>query len=226
MRICLFEEGRVAALTPLALLQPIFDLPCGITTLQAKQQHAFSPDSFGLLVRPLMDAVTRETHPDCAVNTPHWLRAGPTVMVNGRWIPPLRHGVSSPTTQELFADGPFVAICQGEVAFATLTSELLASVRPNSIDDCLHDWLQELPHHEDRGRDGAETAHDLLDHNAEQLTADFASLVQDRATGHHPAGLQLVEYHAINSSLIRPPASIRLSSSTPRPGRCSSIRKW
>ena len=191
MRICLFEDGRVADLSPLAVLQPAFELLCGITSLDAKHRHAFAPDSVGYLVRPIMVAVTRERHPHSCVNEPHWLRAGPTVLVNARWIPPPRTNTKPPTTQDLFADGPFLAICQGEIAYAALTPELLAAVTPMVLADCLHDWLTELPQ-QDVGGWMVRDAHDLIAQNATQIETDFAHHVNHNLTGYYPTGLQLV----------------------------------
>ena len=191
MRICLFEDGRVADLSPLAVLQPAFELLCGITSLEAKHRHAFAPDSVGYLVRPIMVAVTRERHPHSCVNEPHWLRAGPTVLVNARWIPPPRTNTKPPTTQDLFADGPFLAICQGEIAYAALTPELLAAVTPMVLADCLHDWLTELPQ-QDVGGWMVRDAHDLIAQNATQIETDFAHHVNHNLTGYYPTGLQLV----------------------------------
>lgn len=191
MRICLFEDGRVADLAPLAVLQPAFELLCGITSLEAKHCHAFAPDSVGYLVRPIMAAVTRELHPHSCVNEPHWLRAGPTVLVNARWIPPSSTIHTPPTTQDLFGDGPFLAICQGEIAYAALTPELLAAVTPTVLEDCLHDWLTGLPQ-QDVGGTMVRTPHDLIAQNATQIEVDFVHHVSHNLTGYYPTGLQLV----------------------------------
>ena len=191
MRICLFEDGRVADLAPLAVLQPAFELLCGITSLEAKHCHAFAPDSVGYLVRPIMAAVTRGLHPHSCVNEPHWLRAGPTVLGNARWIPPPRTNTKPPTTQDLFADGPFLAICQGEIAYAALTPELLTAVTPTVLEDCLHDWLTELPQ-QDVGGWLVRDAHDLIAQNATQIEVDFAHHVNQNLTGYYPTGLHLI----------------------------------
>src|SRR5262245_7386923 len=52
MRICLFEDHGHAALEPLSLTRPVFDLLCGLDSLAAKQCRLFAPCTVGTLVRP------------------------------------------------------------------------------------------------------------------------------------------------------------------------------
>ena len=87
MRVCLFEDHGVADLEPLTHSRPVFELLCGCTSLADKHRRYFAASDWAVLVRPGLAAVTRETSA-VAVNDPAWLRAGPAVMVNGRWLPP------------------------------------------------------------------------------------------------------------------------------------------
>ena len=103
----------------------------------------------------------------------------------------IKPNTKPPTTQDLFADGPFLAICQGEIAYAALTPELLAAVTPMVLADCLHDWLTELPQ-QDVGGWMVRDAHDLIAQNATQIETDFAHHVNHNLTGYYPTGLQLV----------------------------------
>ena len=49
---------------------------------------------------------------------------------------------------DLFRDGPFLAVCDGELAFAAVTPELLSAVAPGTLDDCVEDWFSILPREE------------------------------------------------------------------------------
>lgn len=192
MRICLFEDARVADLAPLTLTRPAFDLLCGLTPLHEKHRMYFAADTVGYLVRPYLADLTRERNPHAPVNDNMWLRAGSTVLVNARWVPPTRTpGTPAPTTRELFAKGPFLGLCDGEVAFAAVTPELVEGLTPANLDERLDDGLSGLPRVEVGGF-VARRLWDLVDRNGKQITADFPAAVDPDLTGFHPPTLHLV----------------------------------
>src|SRR5437762_2398899 len=110
MRVCLFEDRGAADLEPLSLTRPVFDLLCGTSPLADQQLRAFPGAEIGLLVRPELADLVRQERPGVPVNDPDWLRAGPVVMVNGRWLPPL-----PPQVYDL--SGPCVGLAGGALAF-------------------------------------------------------------------------------------------------------------
>ena len=192
MRICLFEDRRAADLAPLTLTRPVFDLLCGLTPLAAKPIHYFAADAVGYLVRPLVADLVRESHPHAPVNDPLWLRTGPTVLVNARWVPPTREADQpAPTTQDLFTGGPYLAVCDGELAFAVVGPELLAGVSPTALDDCLEDWLTALPRQEVGGAI-VRRPWDLVDRNGGQIADDFPWAAETDVAGGRPPGVALV----------------------------------
>ena len=192
MRICLFEDRRATDLAPLTLTRPAFDLLCGLTPLAAKHRRYFAPDAVGYLVRNLVADLTREQHPHAPVNDPFWIRSGPTVLVNSRWVPPVRPpGEKAPGTRDLFADGPFLAVCDGELAYAAVGPDLLAAVTPSALDDCLEDWLSALPRQEVGGA-VVRRPWDLVDRNGRQITADFPGSFDPSLVGLRPPGVALV----------------------------------
>lgn len=192
MRICLFEDRRAADLAPLSLTRPAFDLLCGLTPLAAKHRRYFAPDAVGYLVRPLVADLTREQHPHAPVNDPLWLRSGPTVLVNAGWVPPTRPaGQRAPATRDLFADGPFLAVCDGELAYAAVGPDLLAAVAPAALDDCLEDWLTALPRQE-VGGGIVRRPWDLIDRTGKQIAADFAGAFDPSLVGLRPPGVAVV----------------------------------
>src|SRR5262249_5769612 len=132
MRVCLFEDRGAADLEPLALTRPAFDLLCGQTSLAAKQCRPFAPCDVGLLVRPHLAGVCRRQRPGTPVNDLDWLRAEPTVLVNGRWLPPPDAAVD--------LAGPCVATVGDEVAYAVVGPDRLTYASPNTLDDCLETW--------------------------------------------------------------------------------------
>jgi UDP-N-acetylglucosamine diphosphorylase/glucosamine-1-phosphate N-acetyltransferase len=188
MRICFYEDRRTALLSPLTLTRPASDLLCGLTSLGEKHIHYFAPPVVGYLCRPFLADWLRSRHPGTPVNDATWLRSAPTILVNTRWLvpptPPRR-------TAPWLADGPFIGLAQGEIAFAVVDPPRLEAVSPSTIDDCLHDWAQTLPCRE---VGGVVVNHpwELIDHNSEQLEADFDAHWAGSETGYHPTGFGLV----------------------------------
>jgi UDP-N-acetylglucosamine diphosphorylase/glucosamine-1-phosphate N-acetyltransferase len=170
MRVCLFEDHGHAALEPLSLTRPVFDLLCGLDSLAGKQWHFFAPCEIGMLVRPHLADLCRVRDCRTPINDLAWLRAGPTVLVNGRWLPPLG---AAPDLS-----GPCVAVIDDEVAYAVLGPDRLTYLSPQTIDDCLDTWKQ-LPV---RPAGGRMVRHlwELVDWNGEQICTDFQQLYAGR----------------------------------------------
>src|SRR5262249_5700416 len=116
MRVCLFED-QSATLEPVSLTRPLFDLRCGITTLAEKHLRLFKPQSVGALIRPHLAQLYQEQHPDCRVNDWSWLSADTTVLVKGRWLPPV--------TNEPTPRAPAVALAGDDVAYVLVGPEQL-----------------------------------------------------------------------------------------------------
>jgi UDP-N-acetylglucosamine diphosphorylase/glucosamine-1-phosphate N-acetyltransferase len=159
MRVCLFEDHAVADLEPLTLTRPVFALLCGCTPLADKQHRYFSSTSRGTLVRPALAGIVEEA----AVNDPGWLRGGPVVLVNGRWLPP------APSLEVL--DAPCVGLVGDEVAFAFVTPDQLSGCEPSTLDEHLALWKRVLPQ---RAAGGHMLHHlwEVVEHNGEQIALD------------------------------------------------------
>lgn len=188
MRICLYEDRRAADLYPLTLTRTPSELLCGLTTLGEKQIRHFAPEVVGRLCRPALAEWLRTREGGSPVNDPTWLRSAPTVLVNSRWLPP--HGFS-PSHRVMFADGPYIATADGEIAYAVLDTRRLQSVAPETVDDCLLDWAQTLPCREVGGT-VINRAWELLDHNGDELAHDFEVTCDPTEAGYHPTGFALV----------------------------------
>ncbi len=169
MRDCLFEDHRVLELEPLTLTRPVFDLLCGLTSLGARQFRYFAAHRHGAIVRPHLADVCRLGPAPAAINDPGWLRAGPTVLVNGRWLPPDAGPVRAETT-----DSPCVGLVDDEVAYAVVGPDHLADCSPDTIDDCLAAWKTALPQ---RPAGGRLFRHlwEIVAHNGEQILRDWES---------------------------------------------------
>jgi UDP-N-acetylglucosamine diphosphorylase/glucosamine-1-phosphate N-acetyltransferase len=184
MRIGLFEDSGVAGLDPLTFGRPAFDLYCGLTTLADKQSRFFGRTADGLLVRPLLADVVRLQHPAARVNDLGWLRAGPAVLINGRWLPPpYRADLTALTT------GPHLGLVGGEVAYAVLEPAHLATLRPEALGETTAAaWSRDLPQRDAGGRMAAHPW-ELVEANGEQIARDFADLNLGDQSGCRPATL-------------------------------------
>lgn len=168
MRICLFEDQGAADLEPLSLTRPVFDLWCGLRPIADKLVAALTPDEIGLLVRPFLADVCREQRGGMPVNDLEWLRSEPTVMVNGRWLPPAEFHRSS-------LHEPCIGTVDGTVAFAAVTGQLLEDFTLQNLDDLLEEWKHTI-RRIDAGGKIVSRPWDLVAVNAEQIVADFRSL--------------------------------------------------
>ncbi len=189
MRICLYEDRRSAQLHPLTLTRPASELLCGLTTIAQKQIRYFGAEVVGQLCRPVFADWLRNRDPLALINEPVWLRSAPTILVNGRWLPPANPVAHS--ARNWFADGSFVGTVAGEPAFAVLSPRRLQSVTPTTVDDCVRDWTQSLPHREVGGTLFS-NPWELIDRNGQELARDFDATCDPTAAGFHPTGLALV----------------------------------
>jgi UDP-N-acetylglucosamine diphosphorylase/glucosamine-1-phosphate N-acetyltransferase len=166
MHLCLFED-RADGLEPLSLTRPVFDLLCGITSLADKQTRAFGRPECGVLVRRALEGLCRQRQPGVPANDWDWLRSGPAILVNGRWLPP-----SEPPA---VGQAPYLGITGGQVAYAVLTPVELAHLEPGNVAAQLEQWQPKLPC---RPAGGVMIEHpwDLVEHNAAQIEGDFANL--------------------------------------------------
>lgn len=183
MRICVYEDHRVHGLEPLSLTRPAADLICGLTTLAEKQARYFGTRTVGHLCRPLIAELIRSRGSSGGVNDPFWLRAGPTVLVNARWVPPPGRFVA--------AGPPYLGVVDGQIAFAVLAPAQLAAVSPATLDSCLSEWIRTLPLCEAGGQLIEHPWH-LIALNAEQVVRDFEAEADPTAAGFHPTGFALV----------------------------------
>ncbi len=197
MRICIFEDQRVGQLEPTILTRPVGDLWCGPTTLLNKHRHLWPCSSLGLLLRPYLAEQARLEHPFLAINDPLWLQQEPTIMVNGRWLPPAHFTLPS--------DKPHIGIIDQQLAYALLPAHLLTYCSPHTIDDCVETWMQILPacHVE-----GAILNYpwQLIEHHARSMSEDHVWLTAMLDHGYYPSQLKL---HGPSASLcVHPTAEI------------------
>src|SRR5262245_23361388 len=180
MRICLYEDRRGTTLHPLTLTRPASDLVCGLTTLAQKQIRYFGAEVVGYLCRPVLADWLRVREPRALVNEPVWLRAAPTVLVNGRWFPPATLFANS--GRLWFGGGWFVGPAKREPAFVALDTRRVQAVSPTTVDEWIRDWTKALPSRVVGGT-LVRSPWELIGRNGDELARDLDTICDPTATG-------------------------------------------
>jgi len=191
MRVCLFEDSRVAHLEPLSLSRPAFDLLCGQTTLGQKQSRYFGVTSPSVLIRPYLAELYRARHAHTTVNDWNWIRAQPVVFVNARWLPPSRGFRTHPDASALLANEPLVALIDNQIAYAVLHPKHLRECTTETLDSYLEGVRDALPSVPAEGS-LIEYPWQIIDHNGEQLHYDFEAIGSRSQVGWRPASFHVV----------------------------------
>lgn len=112
MRVACFEDEQAAAMGPIALLRPVFELLCGQFSVRERTIRKLPVTEWGALLRdPLVDTY-HEAHPEAKLNDRAWLTRGSTLLINGRWLCDPHDLVR--------CDPDAAGIIDGEVAWVTL----------------------------------------------------------------------------------------------------------
>jgi len=167
MHVCLFEDAGVADLEPLTLTRPVFELICGQTTLGVKQRRFAGAAGASVLIRPHLAQVYRLASPRTTVNTPTDCRWEPTLLINGRWLPPFK--------TRFRASVPCVGLVGDEVAYALIGSDDLASLTIDKLEESLAGWCKRLPCHQAGGR-MVRYLWDLVEQNGKEIIHDWQLL--------------------------------------------------
>jgi UDP-N-acetylglucosamine diphosphorylase/glucosamine-1-phosphate N-acetyltransferase len=138
-----------------------------MTSLGAKQLRAFAASAHGMLVRPALEALCRQCQPGVPVNDGAWLRSGPVVLINGRWLPS-QTAIAVPSA-------PCVGVVDGQVAYAMLSPAELGRLNFDNVGAELNAWQSELPCRP-AGGSMIDRPWDLVDRNAAAIVRDFTDL--------------------------------------------------
>ena len=163
-RIAFFEDGRASQLAPIALLRPVFELLCGHFTNRERLVRSLQVTEWGALVRPHLAATYAAAHAEACVNDESWLRAGPTLLVNGRWIP-------GPGALHEIRETE-AGVVDGTPVYLTLDPDEAALIDLSDPEDA----IMRIAGTRKRVNAGGTLINypwDLIEHNPRQLTIDF-----------------------------------------------------
>jgi UDP-N-acetylglucosamine diphosphorylase / glucose-1-phosphate thymidylyltransferase / UDP-N-acetylgalactosamine diphosphorylase / glucosamine-1-phosphate N-acetyltransferase / galactosamine-1-phosphate N-acetyltransferase len=110
MQVAYFEDSRVDQFRPLAWLRPVFELVCGHSGVRERVNRFLNPTQWGAFLRPWLVEAYQEEHPVAHLNQREWLQAGPTLLLNGRWLPGLAQLPELASGEAAWIDGTLVAL--------------------------------------------------------------------------------------------------------------------
>jgi UDP-N-acetylglucosamine diphosphorylase/glucosamine-1-phosphate N-acetyltransferase len=195
MRLALFEDAEAAKFGPIVALRPVFELVCGRFSLRERLLRRQNTIAWGAIVRAELVESYAAMFPEAAVNNQRWFAAGPTLLVNGRWLP------ASSELQGIQDDT--VGFCGDEIAYITLQAEeadLLGSLDLDRL-------LAQLANRRRSVAVGTMLRRpwDLIEHNSRQLTEDFQAVASPVAPASLPGVWVLGEASQLE---IHPSATI------------------
>ncbi|QDV50607.1 putative sugar nucleotidyl transferase [Gimesia fumaroli] len=197
MRLAIFEDRSALQFAPISLLRPVFELLCGQFSLRERLFESVQIEEWGALIRPALTEVYAEHHPDARINDAIWLSEGPTLLINGRWLP---------TNAELVrlaqVSSDTVGMIGESVAYLLLEPEESALLTTDAWDDAIQKIASTRT---SVVAEGVELHYpwDLVNQNRQQLLADFSfSQSVNSSTG-----------DARNLTIVGPPEQVRVAAS-------------
>jgi hypothetical protein len=128
-RIAFFEDSAATQLRPIALLRPVFELLCGHFSVRERVLRGTGATEWGALIRRGLVESYCQQQPEARINDERWLREGPTLLVNGRWL-------SDPHALLRLGEGD-VGVIDGTVVSLLLDPDEAPLLVPDAIDDAL-----------------------------------------------------------------------------------------
>lgn len=197
MRLAIFEDRSALQFAPLSLLRPVFELLCGQFSARERLFRSIQIEEWGVLIRPALTEVYAEQHPAARINDAIWLSEGPTLLINGRWLP------SNAELEKLAqASSDTVGMIGDSVAYLLLEPEESTLLTTDAWDDAIQKIAATR---KSVVADGVELQYpwDLVNQNHQQLLADFSfSQSANSSTG-----------DARNLTIVGPPDLVRVSAS-------------
>lgn len=165
MRVALFEDRPAAEdFSPIALLRPVFELLCGQFSARERAMRFLPVTDWGAFLRSELVEVYQEENREAHVNDLDWLRAAPTLFLNGRWLAdPKSLPACDPDTAGIIDD------C---VVYLTLNPDDVSKLTDGDVDQVLMEIARNRHRVVAPGR-LARYPWDLIHHNPVQLNADF-----------------------------------------------------
>ena len=174
MHICIYEDSGCNNLLPMAYVRPVYDLFCGMVSIQEKLIRNFPQASLTLHTRSVLEKVVRDRYPDCLVNEfPAGLEE--IVFINGRTL------LNSETVLHKLGKNQSFTI-NDKVVAARLSGAELATVIETVQNGMTIDLDETAIEKQEIDGVLVEYIWDLIQANSDQIRSDFAFATQGRGS--------------------------------------------
>jgi len=174
MHICIYEDSGCNNLLPMAYVRPVYDLFCGMVSIQEKLIRNFPQASLTLHTRSVLEKVVRDRYPDCLVNEfPKGLEE--IVFINGRTL------LNSKTVLHKLGKNQSFTI-NDKVVAARLSGAELATVIETVQNGMTIDLDETAIEKQEIDGVLVEYIWDLIQANSDQIRSDFAFATQERGS--------------------------------------------
>jgi len=164
VQIGFYEDRAATDLGPIAQMRPVFELVCGRFTLRERVNRLCRVSAWGGFLRDSLAETYQEERPEARVNDFRWLGEAATLLVNGRWLP--RNAVLSNLRDDE------VGMIGDTIVSLTLDPLEAPQLQNEAWDDALQRIARSRRPVQAEGK-LIRYPWDLVEHNAEQLIADF-----------------------------------------------------
>jgi UDP-N-acetylglucosamine diphosphorylase/glucosamine-1-phosphate N-acetyltransferase len=172
MHICVYEDSGCNNLLPMTYVRPVYDLFCGMVSLQEKLIRNFPQASITLHTRSFLEKVVRDRYPDCLVNEfPAGLEE--IVFINGRTL------LNSETVLHKLGENQSFTI-NDKVVAARLSGAELAMVIETVQNGMTIDLDETAIEKQEIDGVLVEYIWDLIQANSDQIRSDFTFAIQGR----------------------------------------------
>ena len=180
MHICIYEDSGCNNLLPMAYVRPVYDLFCGMVSIQEKLIRNFPQASLTLHTRSVLEKVVRDRYPDCLVNEfPAGLEE--IVFINGRTL------LNSETVLHKLGKNQSFTI-NDKVVAAMLSGAELATVIETVQNGMTIDLDETAIEKQEIDGVLVEYIWDLIQANSDQIRSDFAFATQGRGSSVNEIG--------------------------------------
>ncbi len=172
MHICIYEDSGCNNLLPMTYVRPVYDLFCGMVSLQEKLIRNFPQASITLHTRSVLEKVVRDRYPDCLVNEfPAGLEE--ILFINGRSLLNSKTELNKLGKNQSFIINDTVVAARLSGAELTIPIETVQNGITIDLDETAI---------ERQKVDGilVEYIWDLIQANGDQIRSDFTFAIQGR----------------------------------------------
>ena len=172
MHICIYEDSGCNNLLPMTYVRPVYDLFCGMVSLQEKLIRNFPQASITLHTRSVLEKVVRDRYPDCLVNEfPAGLEE--ILFINGRSLLNSKTELNKLCKNQSFIINDTVVAARLSGAELTIPIETVQNGITIDLDETAI---------ERQKVDGilVEYIWDLIQANGDQIRSDFTFAIQGR----------------------------------------------